>query len=154
PRRSRSATTSLATSGGAPRRRRRAMRSARVHARPASRSPAASRAALRSRTRRGAGIARLLERGRRPQPQRVAHLGLEVGQRRRVLLQPLLGVLPSLPDPLVLERVPGPRLLDEALIDRSVEDGAGLGDPFAVEDVELGLTERRRQLVLDDLHLG
>src|SRR5439155_19625173 len=127
--------------------------SALVQARCASRSPAAGRAALRSRTRRGARMARLLQRGRRPQPERVAHLDLEIVERGRVLLQPLLGVLTPMPDALVLERVPGARLLDEALLDGGVEDGAGLGDALAVEDVELRLAERRRQLVLDDLHL-
>src|SRR5712692_8403628 len=98
--------TSAATSGGAPRRRSRAVRSARVHAWRASRSPAARRAALASRTRRGARMARLLQRHGGPQPERFAHLGLEIGERNRILLQPLLGVLSPLPDALVLERVP------------------------------------------------
>src|SRR5439155_21985775 len=119
--------------------------SALVQARCASRSPAAGRAALGSRTRRGARMARLLQRGRRPQSERVTDLDLEVVERGRVLLQPLLGVLPPLPDPFVLEGVPGARLLDEALLDRGVEDRARLGDTLAVEHVELRLAERRRQ---------
>src|SRR5207237_10775853 len=109
----------------------------------ASRSPAARRAALASRIRRGARMARLLQRDGGPQPQRFAHLRLEVGERDRVLLQPLLGVLPPLPNALVFERVPGAGLLHEALLDGGVEPGAGLGDALAVEHVELRLAARR-----------
>ena len=49
---------------------------------------------------------------------------------------------------------PGARLLDQAGLDAEVEDLADLGDALAVHDVELDLLERRRDLVLDDLHAG
>src|SRR5207244_11179730 len=64
----------------------------------------------------------------------------------------LLGVLASLPDALVLQRGPGARLLDDALVDGGIEQRARLGDALAVDDVELGVAEWWRQLVLH--HLG
>src|SRR5262249_55629199 len=90
--------------------------------------------------------------GRRPSAPRT--LAPRAARAARVACLPLLGVFPSLPDTLVLEAVPGARLLDEVLIDRGVEHGARLGHALAVEHVELRLAERRRQLVLHDLHLG
>ena len=50
--------------------------------------------------------------------------------------------------------VPGTRLLHDRLFDGKVEDGTLTGDTGAVHDVELGLLERRADLVLHDLHPG
>src|SRR5439155_1557368 len=66
----------------------------------------------------------------------------------------LLRVLAALADPLVLERVPGAGLLDDPLLDAGIEDRARLRDALAVNHVELGLAERRRELDLHDLHRG
>src|SRR5213078_1972522 len=61
-------------------------------------------------------------------------------------------VLPALSEPLVLEAEVRARLLDDLPLERRVEHGALPGDPRAIDDVELGLLERRRNLVLHDLH--
>src|SRR5581483_2238624 len=71
-----------------------------------------------------------------------------------VLLEERLRVLAALADPLLAVRVPRARLPDDVAVERDVDDRAHLRDPLAVGDVELGLAERRRDLVLDDLHAG
>src|SRR5262245_5885378 len=70
-----------------------------------------------------------------------------------VLAQEVARVLASLADALAVERVPGAGLLDDALLGGDVDQLAFLRDAGAIEDVELGLAERRRDLVLHDLHL-
>src|SRR5262245_13959978 len=90
----------------------------------------------------------------RLQSQRRAHLGLDVEEHLGVLLEIALGVLASLPDPLAAVRVPGAGLLHDVVLGGGVEHRALLGDALSVDDVELRLTERRRQLVLHDLDLG
>ena len=60
-------------------------------------------------------------------------------------------VLLALAQLLTLVGEPRPGLADEALLDTHVDQRALLADALAVEDVELGLLERRRDLVLDDL---
>src|SRR6266566_3013276 len=90
----------------------------------------------------------------RPQAEGGPHLHLEVRHELRVVLEVLLGVLAALADPLGLVRVPGPGLLHEVLLDRGVQDGAFPRDALAVDDVELRLAERRRELVLHHLDLG
>src|SRR5262249_44962680 len=64
------------------------------------------------------------------------------------------GVLLALAELLALIGEPGPGLADEALLDPHVDERAFPADALAVEDVELGLLERRRHLVLDDLDAG
>src|SRR6266576_1431758 len=61
-------------------------------------------------------------------------------------------VLPALAESLVLEAEVRAGLLDDLPLDCGVENRALPGDPGAVDDVELGLLERRRDLVLDHLH--
>src|SRR4029077_2730636 len=63
-------------------------------------------------------------------------------------------VLAALADALAPEGVPGAGLLDDALLRRDVDELALFRDAGAVEDVELRLAKRRRDLVLHDLHLG
>src|SRR3569623_2013701 len=76
--------------------------------------------------------------------QPVGHFG--------VFLEELLGVLAALADPDAVIAEPCARFLDEAGLDAEVKDFADLRDTLTVHDVELDLLERRRDLVLDDLH--
>src|SRR5439155_24212082 len=68
-----------------------------------------------------------------------------------MLLQERGGVLPPLAEPLVAEREIGARLLDNLPVEPGLEHRALPGDPLAVDDVELRLLERRRDLVLHHL---
>ncbi len=68
-----------------------------------------------------------------------------------VLAEELLGRFTALAEPLGLVGVPGTGLGDDAFLDAQVEETALLGDAEAVHEVELRLTERRGDLVLDDL---
>ena len=70
----------------------------------------------------------------------------------RVVLEELLGVLAPLAEPLAAVGEPRAALLDDPLVDGEVEQVARARDALAVHDVELGFAERRRDLVLDDLH--
>src|SRR5690606_39671160 len=69
-----------------------------------------------------------------------------------MLRQECARVFLTLSDTLAVVAVPGARLLDEAVLHAHVDDLADAGDSLAVHDLELGLAERRRDLVLDDLH--
>ena len=80
----------------------------------------------------------------------VSTLAADVG----IVLQELAGVLAALADALALVAVPGAALLDDVLRHAEIDQIAFFRDAFAVDDVELGFAERRRHLVLDDLHLG
>src|SRR3954466_15669996 len=60
-------------------------------------------------------------------------------------------VLAALAEPLVLEAEVRAGLLDDLPLERGVENRALPGDSGAVDDVELGLLERRRDLVLHHL---
>ena len=71
-----------------------------------------------------------------------------------VVLEEGAGVLLALAELVALVGVPGAGLADEALLDAHVDEAALAGDALAVEDVELGLLERRGHLVLDDLDAG
>ena len=68
-----------------------------------------------------------------------------------MLEQEITGVFLTLPDPIAVEAVPGAGLLDDVLLDAEIDDFAFTRDTDAVEDLELGRLERRRDLVLDDL---
>src|SRR4051812_7853027 len=61
-------------------------------------------------------------------------------------------VLPTLAEPLVVEAEVRARLLHDLAVETRLEHRALPGDALAVDDVELGLLERRRDLVLNDLH--
>src|SRR6185437_2561268 len=71
-----------------------------------------------------------------------------------IFLEVELGVLAALADAHAVIAEPGARFLDEPGLDSEVEDLADLADALAVHDVEFDLLERRRDLVLDDLHPG
>src|ERR1700733_12503469 len=76
----------------------------------------------------------------------VGHIG--------VFQQEVAGVLLALPKLLALVGEPRPGLTNEAVVHTHVDQRAFLADALAVEDVELGLLERRRHLVFDDLDPG
>ena len=79
-------------------------------------------------------------------------LRLDLLRHVGVLAQELLGVLAALADALAVEGEPGAALLDRAALGAEVDEVALAADALAVEDVELDLAERRRHLVLHDLH--
>src|SRR5215211_7502422 len=83
------------------------------------------------------------------QPQPLEDQPLELGGQLRVLGDVLLRVVA--PQPQVAVREEGPRLLDQVLLEREVEQATLLGHPDAVLDVELGLAEGGGDLVLDHL---
>src|SRR5207247_10413552 len=70
----------------------------------------------------------------------------------RMLAEEGRRVLASLAQPLVLEAEVRAGLLDDLPFERRVPHRPLPGDPGAVDDVELGLLEGRRDLVLDHLH--
>src|ERR1700722_7317123 len=76
----------------------------------------------------------------------VGHIG--------VFQQEVAGVLLALPQLFALIGEPRPGLTNEAMVHTHVDQRAFFADALAVEDVELGLFERRRHLVLDDLDPG
>src|SRR5215470_14722019 len=88
------------------------------------------------------------------EPELLPHLRLDRGRDLRMLAQEVARVLATLADALALEGVPGPGLLEDALLRVDVDKLALLRDAGAVEDVELDLPEWRRDLVLHHLHLG
>src|SRR5687768_9061049 len=63
-----------------------------------------------------------------------------------------LRVLAALPDPLATEREPRATLVDDVRLGGEVDEIAFARDSLTVEDVELDLLERRRHLVLHNLH--
>ena len=71
-----------------------------------------------------------------------------------ILFEKLLRVLAPLTETLAGVREPRAALFDDALVDGEIEEIAGLGNPFAVHDVELGFAERRRDLVLHHFDPG
>src|SRR3546814_19340474 len=67
-----------------------------------------------------------------------------------VVDQELLGVLPTLAELLAVVGVPSTRLLHDLLVDADVDHATLTADALAVHDVELGLAEGSRDLVLQD----
>src|SRR5690606_39328010 len=64
----------------------------------------------------------------------------------------LADVFLALANPVGLVAVPGTGFLDDALRHTVLDDLAFAGYALAIQDFELGLLERRRHLVLYDLH--
>src|SRR5581483_9710912 len=89
-----------------------------------------------------------------PDAGQLTDAGVDGDHQLGVVDQELLGVLLALTELLALVRVPGARLLHDAHVDAHVDDRALAADALAVHDVELGLAERRSDLVLDYLHPG
>src|SRR5262245_32768482 len=86
--------------------------------------------------------------------QRGADFGLDLVAQRGVVAERVLGVVAPLAQPLALVRVPRAGLVDDLVLDADVDQLAEFRDPLAVHDVELGLSERRRDFVFDDFDLG
>ena len=82
--------------------------------------------------------------------QRLAELLLQL----RVLVEVGEDLLAALGELLAAVRVPGAGLLDDAELLGGIDELAELVDAGAVEDLEVGLAERRGELVLDDLDLA
>src|SRR6476469_4717337 len=80
------------------------------------------------------------------------HLLLDLRHHGRVVAQVPLRVLTSLPALLAVVAVPRARLLDDPVLRTDVDEERGVRDALGVHDVELRLLERRRDLVLHDLH--
>src|SRR5680860_488704 len=83
--------------------------------------------------------------------QLVLDLLLDLVAQRRVVLEELAGVFLALSQLIALVGIPSAGLLDEAVLDAHVDDAALFGDTESVHDVELGLLEGGRHLVLDNL---
>src|SRR5439155_4882612 len=82
----------------------------------------------------------------------LADLRLDLGGELGVFLEEVAGVVLALADAVLLVLVPGAGLVDHAAVDPQLEDLAFERYPFTVENIEEGLAERRRDLVLHDLH--
>src|SRR5688572_15059866 len=86
------------------------------------------------------------------EPELFSHLLFDLLERLRIFAQEALGVFAPLSEPLAAIREPGTALFDDAFVDGEVEQISLARDAFAVHDIEFGFTERRGDLVLDDLH--
>ncbi|EGJ74348.1 putative protein recA [Streptomyces sp. Tu6071] len=113
----------------------------------------------------GRGLGRLLGRGRlalgllgllrlHADAELLLDLPLDLVREVGVVLEEVAGVLLALAELVALVRVPGAGLADEAVLDAHVDEPALTADALPVEDVELGLLERRGDLVLHDLAAG
>ena len=69
-----------------------------------------------------------------------------------MVLEVQLRVLAALPNAFFAIRVPRARLLDDPRLGRNVDEQRFMADAFVEHDVEFRLPERRRDLVLHDLH--
>src|SRR6266568_2221312 len=78
-----------------------------------------------------------------------ADLRLDLRSEVAVLMQKGFRVLASLTDAHIAVGEPRARLLDDAMLEADIDQLAGLGDAFAVRDVEFGLAERSGAFVLD-----
>src|SRR5882762_11817047 len=114
-------------------------RSAPIAAFPAPRSRSA-----RSRRRLGLRGGRELSVLRAGRPQ----LLLQAVRSRRIAPQRVGSLLAARSDPLAADLEPGAALLDQVALDGQIEQLVRPGDAHAVQDVELGLPERRGHLVL------
>src|SRR5262245_21129924 len=85
-------------------------------------------------------------------PERLVDLALDLLGDVLVLVQVGLRVGAALADALFAVGEERAGLRDDAVLEPEVEDAARCRDALAELDVELGLAERRRDLVLDDLH--
>lgn len=85
--------------------------------------------------------------------ERRANFAFDPGGEFRVFAQRVLGVFAALTEPLALVRKPRARFFDNPVGDAEVNDFTHARDAFAIHNVELGFSERRRDLVLRDLDL-
>src|SRR6185369_14389015 len=99
-------------------------------------------------------LLRVCVRRQQRDAQRLAHLVLDLARQFGVLAQELARVVAALADLLAVVGIPGTRFLQDMRGHAHVDDLAVAADAFAEQDVEFRRLERRRDLVLDDLHLG
>src|SRR5204863_5567858 len=66
----------------------------------------------------------------------------------------LARILAALADALAFVAIPGPAFFHQILGHSQIDQVTFFGDAFSVNDVELGLAEWRRHLVLHNLDLG
>src|SRR3954447_8316731 len=123
---------------------------------PLTFAPAAAAAGLRRLDRGDRGhVGRLVAVDRLDEvladAERFLVLALDPLRDLLVLVEEGLGVVAPLAEPLVAVGEERARLGDDVVLDPQVEDAARGRDALAELDVELGLAERRRDLVLDDL---
>ena len=78
--------------------------------------------------------------------------GFNFSGNGRMHLQKFFGRISSLPDPLGAVTEPGAALVDDLSLHADVDQLSGLGNSLRKHDVKLGLLERRRHFVFDDLH--
>src|SRR4051812_26310678 len=83
--------------------------------------------------------------------ERLVDLALDLLGDLRVLVEERLGVVAALAEALGAVGEERPGLGDDVVLDPQVQDAARGRDALAELDVELGLAERGRDLVLDDL---
>src|ERR1035437_911940 len=86
--------------------------------------------------------------------QLFAHPGFDLVGQLRIRPEQIARVLASLPDSLAVVRVPRAELLDDAVLAGQIDQLAFFGNPRAVQEVDLGLAERRRDLFLHHFDLG
>src|SRR5438270_1044074 len=99
---------------------------------------------------RSLSLRALLLRG--GQSERLAHLGINLRQCVLVIFEELARIFAPLADAFALVAEPRSRLLDKIVIHRNVKQIAFSRNTFAIKNVELGLAEGRRHLVLYDFH--
>ena len=80
----------------------------------------------------------------REETQYHAQFAIRLGDQFRIVLQELPGAVSALPDPLCLIAEPRTALLHQIARDAQVQEIAFAGSSQAVQNVELGLAERRR----------
>src|SRR5882724_1230220 len=81
------------------------------------------------------------------------HFPLDAFENLRLLLQRRLGILASLSQAIALIGKPRTTLVDDVLCDGQIQNIAFARDAFAIHDVKLALTERRRHFIFRDLDL-
>src|SRR5690606_4015998 len=81
----------------------------------------------------------------------LAQGSVDLVRDRRVFLEIQAHIVLALADAVALVAVPGARLFDEVVQPAEFDQFALARRALAVQDFELGLAERRRDLVLDDL---
>src|SRR5665213_1801026 len=86
--------------------------------------------------------------------QLLAKLGIDAREGFLILLEVAAHVFASLPDTFALIAVPRTRLVDDVIHDSEIQGVPLARDALAVKDVELGIAEGCRYLVLHDLHFG
>ncbi|ABA47801.1 hypothetical protein BURPS1710b_0972 [Burkholderia pseudomallei 1710b] len=97
----------------------------------------------------GLGTGALRHRG---DSERLANAILDLARDFRILAQEFARVVLALADLLAAIAVPRARLVDDLRLHAEIDDLALARNAFAVQDVEDRFAERRRHLVLDDLH--